>query len=312
LSLLLFLTSPYLQRQHFKFSTLLVFLVFASVSHISLPTVSTLQVLNTSSISCHCFCFPHLLTYSVNTSSSQHFSTLPAFLVNASVSHISLPTASTLQVLNTSSISCHCFCFPHLLGLGNQVGGHGHQKNICWHGDTLLYYATYCNTFSLRVPQVCFPRIFFKLQSHRHLFHSPSESWSLRPIIIRDRDVSLPYWHRIEVWPLLIYIYLGILSWLGLRCVHCSLLNQDWGVFTVLSWHRIEVCPLSSPDIGLRRVLPDIGSRCILSWPGLRCVLSWHRIEVLTSSILHFISQKQYPLHKPSNLSCWKLNYLGT
>ena len=75
-----YLTSPYLQRQHFKFSTLV----------------------NTSSISCHCFCFFHLLTYSVNTSSSQHLSTLPAFLVISSVSHISLPTVSTLQVLNTS------------------------------------------------------------------------------------------------------------------------------------------------------------------------------------------------------------------
>jgi hypothetical protein len=90
--------------QHF--STLPAFLVIASVSHISLPTASTLQVLNcnTFSISCHCFCFSHLLTYSVNTSSSQHFSTLPAFLVIASVSHISLPTYSvnTSQVLNTS------------------------------------------------------------------------------------------------------------------------------------------------------------------------------------------------------------------
>src|SRR5580658_7381788 len=89
-----------------KFSTLPAFLVIASVSHISLPTASTLQVLNTSSIRfLSFFYFPHLLNYLQR----QHFkfSTLPAFLVIASVSHISLPTASTLQVLNTSSISCH-------------------------------------------------------------------------------------------------------------------------------------------------------------------------------------------------------------
>src|SRR6202046_1959141 len=105
LPLLLFPTSPYLQRQHFKFSTLPAFLVIASVSHISLPTASTLQVLNTSSIRfLSFFCFPHLLNYLQR----QHFkfSTLPTFLAIASVSHISLPTASTLQVLNTSSISC--------------------------------------------------------------------------------------------------------------------------------------------------------------------------------------------------------------
>jgi hypothetical protein len=40
----------------------------------------------------------------------------------------------------------------------------------------------YLLTF-LRVPQVCFPRIFFKLQSHRRLSPRLLEAWSLgRPM----------------------------------------------------------------------------------------------------------------------------------
>ena len=109
LSLLLFLTSPYLQRQHFKFSTL--------------------QVLNTSSISCHCFCFPHLLTYSVNTSSSQHFSTLPAFLVITSVSHISY-----LRFSNRAWACWGKHLSPfHLHIIGNQVDlGSFHKQYFFW------------------------------------------------------------------------------------------------------------------------------------------------------------------------------------
>src|SRR5580658_5763259 len=94
-----------------KFSTLPAFLVIASVSHISLPTASTLQVLNTSSISCHCFCFSHLLTYSVNTSSSQHSQHFLSFFCFPHLLTYSVNTSSSQHFQHFLSF----FCFPHLL-----------------------------------------------------------------------------------------------------------------------------------------------------------------------------------------------------
>ena len=86
-----------------KFSTLPAFLVIASVSHISLPTASTLQVLNTSSISCQLLFLTSPYLQRQHFSSSQHFSILPAFLViTSAISHISLP-----QILQQSlSLPC--------------------------------------------------------------------------------------------------------------------------------------------------------------------------------------------------------------
>jgi hypothetical protein len=100
---------------------------------------STSQVLNTSSISC---CFSHLLAYSVNTSSSQHFSTLPAFLVIASVSHISLPTYSvnTSQVLNTSQHFQHFL--SSLLFLTSPYLRFCNRSWACW-GKHLQYFISF-------------------------------------------------------------------------------------------------------------------------------------------------------------------------
>jgi hypothetical protein len=119
-----------------KFSTLPAFLVIArSVSHISLSTASTLQVLNTSSIRfLSFFCFPHLLNYLQR----QHFkfSTLPAFLVillfptspYLQRQHFKFSTLPTLLLFLTSPYPQRqhfkfstllaflvSFCFSHLL-----------------------------------------------------------------------------------------------------------------------------------------------------------------------------------------------------
>src|ERR1700735_3204357 len=106
-----------------KFSTLPAFLVIASVSHISLPTAFQHFL--------SFFCFPHLLTYSVNTSSSQHFQHFLSFFcfphpltysVNTSSSQhfqhflplLLFPTSPYLQRQHFQHFLSF-FCFPRLL-----------------------------------------------------------------------------------------------------------------------------------------------------------------------------------------------------
>ena len=103
----------------------------------------------------------------------------------------------------------------------------GHKKNLCWHSDTPTN--TTLTPFSLltflRVPQVCFPRIFFK--HHRRLFPSLEylgglESWT--PLLL-GIEMFLSHADTGSRWPLLICMLFTVLSWSGLRCVHCPLLT---------------------------------------------------------------------------------------